>query len=86
MHKVADGADRATVGQSQADTCCAASERQDASQLSITTVAPPALVPLLELFAQPSTIPGRWVDRHRPPPLLANRQLPTHLLHSVFLI
>jgi hypothetical protein len=86
MHKVAQDAAGATLTQSEADTCCAAAERHDGSQPPVTTVAAPAMTPVLALFAEQPAVPALWVDRHRPPPLLASRQLPTHLLLSVFLI
>lgn len=86
MHKVAGGTASTTVSQSEADTCCAAAERQDASQLSVTTLAPPSSTPVLQLFTEQPRVAAAWVDWHRPPPRLASRQLPTHLLLSVFLI
>ena len=86
MHKVAKDGTAATVTQAEADSCCAAAEGQDGSQPSVTTVAPPTLTPLLALFAEQPPVSAQWVDQHRPPPLLASRQLPTHLLLSVFLI
>ena len=85
-HKVANHAAQEALSQSGADACCAISERQDASQPSLTVVLPPTLAPLVGLFAEPPSIPARWVDRHRPPPLLASRELPRHLLLSVFVI
>jgi hypothetical protein len=85
-HKVAGSAVVTTVSQPEADACCAAAERQDASQPSATTLAPPTSAPVLQLFTEQPRARGAWVDWHRPPPLLASRQLPTHLLLSVFLI
>ena len=86
MHKVAKDGTAATVTQAEADSCCAAAEGQDGSQPSVTTVAQPTLTPLLALFAEQPPVSAQWVDQHRPPPLLASRQLPTHILLSVFLI
>ena len=86
MHRVAKDGTAAAVAQADADSCCAAAERHDGSQPSGTTVAAPTLTPLLDLFTEPPPVSAQWVDQHRPPPLLATRQLPTHLLHSVFLI
>jgi hypothetical protein len=86
MHKVAKDGTAAAVTQAEADSCCAAAERPDGSQPSVTTVAPPTLTLLLGLFAEQPPVSAQWVDQHRPPPLLTSRQLPTHLLLSVFLI
>jgi hypothetical protein len=85
-HKVSDGAGATTVHQSDADACCAGSERQDASQPSVAVVLAPALVPLAGRFAEAPPVPTPSFDWHRPPPRLASRRLPTHLLLSVFLI
>ena len=85
MHKVADDGTSTIVGQAQADTCCAASERPDASQPLVAVVAPPMLAPLMGLFADLPRVPVLRSDWHRPPPL-ASRQLPTHVLNSVFLL
>ncbi len=90
MHKAArnptaGSATIATVGQAEADTCCAASERPDPYQPSAVVIAAPIVSPLAALAEPPST-PLVGMDWHRPPPLLASRQVPTHLLLSVFLI
>jgi hypothetical protein len=75
------------VGQNEADTCCAAADRPETTPSSVTVVAAPPVVAVLALFAEPSTgLPVTMADWHGPPPLLASRQLPRHLLLSVFLI
>jgi hypothetical protein len=87
MHK--PGRDRAamTVSQADADTCCAASDRPPTAPASVTLVAAPPVVPVLALFAEPPAIvPVTLADWHGPPPRLASRDLPRHLLLSVFLI
>jgi hypothetical protein len=86
MHNRADHGVHTPVRQADADRCCAASERQEASQPSSTLVVVPALAPLVGLFAESPAVPVRWIEPHRPPPLLASRQLPRHLLLSVFVI
>ena len=86
MHKRGGHRVDSAVTQAAADACCAASERQDTSQPSLTVVLPPTLAPLGGLFAERPILPARWVDLHRPPPLLASRELPRHLLLSVFVI
>jgi len=85
-HKVSDTPGASTVHQSDADACCAASERQDASPPLVAIVTAPTLVPLVGLFAEAPAVPTPSFDWHRPPPRLASRQLPTHVLFSVFLI
>jgi hypothetical protein len=82
-HKVTDHS--VPVTQSDADACCAASERQDAAQPSVAMFAPPILVPAAALFTRPPIAPPPPVD-WRPPPALTSRQLHTHVLLSVFLI
>jgi hypothetical protein len=86
MHRMSGHGAHEAVSQSQADACCALSERQDPSQPSVTVVLPPALTPIAGPFAEQPRVPARWVDSHRPPPLLASRALPRHLLLSVFVI
>jgi hypothetical protein len=83
-HKVADHG--VPVSQSDADACCAASERQDASQPPVASIEPPPLLHAAASFAEPPSAPVPPVDWHRPPPALASRQLHTHVLLSVFLI
>ncbi|MEO5821460.1 MAG: hypothetical protein ABIT71_13225 [Vicinamibacteraceae bacterium] len=85
MHKVTGTADT-RVDQARADTCCAASEPQDAPQPPASAVVAVALVPVAGLFAQIAPPPVLPVDCWQPPPLLASRQSPRHLLLSVFLI
>jgi hypothetical protein len=85
-HKAADGGGHAAHRQSDADACCAISERQDSSQPSLTIVLPPTFVALVGVFAAPPSVPARRVDSGRPPPILASRELPRHLLLSVFVI
>ena len=88
MHKGTKGGAHVAHSQPAADACCAASERRETSQPALTVVVPPAFVPLAGVFAEPqrAPIPARWTDSDRPPPLLANRELPRHLLLSVFVI
>jgi hypothetical protein len=86
MHKPSGNAAHAVHTQSDADACCAISDRQESQQPSFTVVLPPALAPLAGVFAEAPSVPIRWVDSHRPPPLLASRDLPRHLLLSVFVI
>jgi hypothetical protein len=75
------------VSQEDADTCCAAADRPESAPSSITVVAAPPVVPVLARLAEPPTVlPVAMADWHGPPPLLASRQLPRHLLLSVFLI
>jgi hypothetical protein len=75
------------VTQAAADSCCAASDRPETAPSSITVVAAPPLVPVLLLFAEPPAVaPVAMAGWHGPPPLVASRQLPRHLLLSVFLI
>lgn len=75
------------VSQEDADACCAAADRPEAAPPSITVVAAPPVAPVLASFAEPPTaLPVTMADWHGPPPLLASRQLPRHLLLSVFLI
>lgn len=85
-HKAASNGAVTMVGQAEADTCCAASERPDPYQPPSVVLAPPVFTPLVGLFAEPPIIPIRGVVWHRPPPLLASRDTSTHLLLSVFLI
>jgi len=85
-HKSAGGSGHAPHRQSDADACCAASERPDASPSLLTVVVPPTFVPLAGPFAEPPSVPARWFDSRRPPPLVAERRLPRHLLLSVFVI
>lgn len=86
MHKGARDGAATTVEQTEADRCCAASERPDAYQPPPVVIAPPIVTPLAGLFAEGPSVPIRGIVRDRPPPRLASRQLPTHLLLSVFLI
>jgi hypothetical protein len=44
------------------------------------------VMPLAALFAERPGVPILGIIWHRPPPLRASGQLPTHLLLSVFLI
>ena len=85
-HKAASPDAVTIVGQADADTCCAASERPDPYQSPSVALAPPVFTPLVGLFAEPPVIPVRGVVWRRPPPLLASRDTSTHLLLSVFLI
>jgi len=85
-HKAAEDVPAAAVGQAEADRCCAASERPDAYQPPSAVIAPPIVMPLAGLFAEGPGVPILSIVWHRPPPLRASRQLPTHLLLSVFLI
>jgi hypothetical protein len=76
----------ARVSQDDADACCAAADRPETVPSSITVIAAPPVVPVLASFAEPPTaLPVTMADWHGPPPL-ASRQLPRHLLLSVFLI
>lgn len=76
-----------TVSQAEADACCASADRPPSAPAPVTVVAAPPLVPVLGLFAAPpAVVPVTLADWHGPPPLLAHRQLPRHLLLSVFLI
>jgi hypothetical protein len=87
MHKPARDGSAMTVSQADADTCCAASDRPETAPASVTVVAAPPLVPVLALFAEPpAVVPLTAADWHGPPPLVASRRLPRHLLLSVFLI
>jgi hypothetical protein len=75
------------VTQADADACCATADRPESAPTSITVVAAPPVVPVLAVFAEPPAIvPVTMADWHGPPPLLASRQLPRHLLLSVFLV
>lgn len=85
-HKAARDGAAVSVEQPEADRCCAASERPDAYQPPSAVIAPPIVTPLVGWFAERPGVPIRGIVWHRPPPLLASRQLPTHLLLSVFLI
>jgi len=85
MHKASEDGPAATVRQAEADRCCAASERPDAYQPPPAVIAPPIVTPLVGRFAERPSVPMRGIVWHGPPPL-ASRQLPTHLLLSVFLI
>jgi hypothetical protein len=86
MHKVAGDGTTTTLGQAEADTCCAASERPNSYQPAAVVIAAPILSPLVGLFAERPSTPIGGMDWRRPPPLLVSRRLPTHLLLSVFLI
>jgi hypothetical protein len=87
MHARAGHGPRVAVGQSDADTCCAAAERRDTPQPSApAAVLAPVPMPVLAVFVELPSASTLWVDSRRPPPLLASRQLPRHLLLSVFLI
>ena len=87
MHKRGKpGGTHAGPSQSDADACCAASERQGSPQPLLTVVLPPTFVALVGRLAEPPSVPARWVESRRPPPLLASRELPRHLLLSVFVI
>ena len=85
-HKAASNGAVTIVGQTEADTCCAASERPDPYQTAPVSLSPPVFPPQFGLFAEPPIMPVRGVVWRRPPPLLANRDTSTHLLFSVFLI
>jgi hypothetical protein len=86
-HKRAGHGSRMAVSQSDADTCCAAAERRDTPQPSApATVLAPAPVPVLALFQELPSASTIWVESRRPPPLVASRQLPRHVLLSVFVI
>ena len=81
-HKAASGSAVTMVGQAEADTCCAASERPDPYQSPSVALAPPVFTPLVGPFAEAPSLPVRWVVWHRPPPLIARRDTSTHLLLS----
>ena len=87
MHKRAGHGPRVAASQSDADACCAAAERRDTSQPSVSlAVLAPTPVPVLAVFQELPSASTLWIDSHRPPPHPASRQLPRHLLLSVFLI
>jgi hypothetical protein len=87
MRKPGPDGSAPALRQADADSCCAAAERPETVPGSVTVVAAPAVVLVPALFAQPPTVvPVTLADWHGPPPLLASRQLPRHLLLSVFLI
>ena len=85
-HSAASNGAVTIVGQAEADTCCAASERPDPYQSPLVAFAPPVFTPLVGVFAEPPSVHVRVVVWHRPPPLIASRDTSTHLLLSVFLI
>ena len=73
--------------QSDADSCCASSEREDSSPSNPSTVAPISNVVLGEAVVIPSPIPSLVLSEHwRTVVPLPIAPVPRHVLLSVFLV
>jgi hypothetical protein len=88
MHKGSDtsGSER-VITQAQADSCCALSEREDASQPNSAFLATITVAVLGAWTVIPATIPALVLsDAWRTSAPIPSAPVPKHLLLSVFLV
>lgn len=75
------------ITQSQADSCCAASEREDSRQPGPTVAATITTAVLGTVTAAPDSVPARVLsDGWRTQVPIPTPQIPKHVLLSVFLV
>jgi hypothetical protein len=88
MHKDSDSSGSArVVTQAQADSCCAASEREDSSQPSPAFVAAISAAVLGTASVLPASVPALVLsDGWRTTVPIPTAPIPKHVLLSVFLV